>query len=64
MPDLTRDEVNAQLASKDLRPLDDEDLVEITHRINALQEAIQALDLPGLDEQEPLTVFGAEEPRP
>ena len=64
MPDLTPDEVNAQLASKDLRPLDDEDLVEITHRINALQEAIQALDLTGLDEQEALTVFGAEEPRP
>ena len=57
MPDLTPDEVRAQLAAIGLIPVDDEDLDEITHRINAINEAVLALEHPGLDRQEPVTVF-------
>ena len=57
MPDLTPDQVRAQLASLGLTPQDDEDLAEITHRINAINEAALALEHPDLEATEPATVF-------
>jgi hypothetical protein len=61
MPDLTRDQVLAQLTALGLQPVDDEDLDEITHRINAIHEALQGLEPEGLDAQEPMTIFDREE---
>jgi hypothetical protein len=57
MRDLIPDEVNVQLESQGLRVLDEEDLAEIAHRINALRETIQALEMPDLDGQEPLNIY-------
>lgn len=57
MPDLTPEQVQAQLAAIGMVPQDDEDLDEITHRINAIHEAVQALEHPDLEAQEPMTVF-------
>ena len=57
MPDLTPDEVRAQLAAIGLIPVDDEDLAEIPHRINAINEAVLGLEHPDLDAQEPVSVF-------
>jgi hypothetical protein len=63
MPDLTRDDVLSQLNALGLQPVDDEDLDEITHRINAIHEALHALEPEGLDEQEPMTIFDGQEGR-
>jgi hypothetical protein len=60
MPDLTPEQVRAQLASTGLAPVDAEDLDEVTHRINAITEALLALEPAGLDEAEPMTVFDPE----
>ena len=57
MPDLTADQVRAQLAAIGLLPVDRDDLDEITHRINAVNEAVLALEHADLDAQEPVTVF-------
>ena len=57
MSDLTPEEVHTQLSAIGLTPLDDEDLAEITHRINAVNEAVLALEHPNADTQEPLSVF-------
>lgn len=57
MPDLTPEEVQTQLSAINLTPQDDEDLVEITHRINAVNEAVLALEHLDADTQEPLSVF-------
>ena len=57
MPDLTPDEVRVQLAAIGLTPVDQEDLDEIANRINAIHEAVLALDHPDLEQQEPVTVF-------
>ena len=57
MPDLTPEEVRTQLGAIGLTPLDAEDLDEITHRINAVNEAVLALEHPDLDAQEPTSVF-------
>ena len=57
MPDLTPEQVRSQLAAIGLTPVDDEDLDEITHRINAINEAVLALDHPDLKRQEPTTIF-------
>ena len=57
MADLTTGEVRVQLAAIGLHPVDEEDLEEITHRINAVHEAVLALEHPDLDAQEPMTVF-------
>lgn len=62
MPDLTPESVRDQLAALGVTPQDDDDLAEITHRLNALREALQSLDLPELDAQEPLTVLSLGEP--
>jgi hypothetical protein len=61
MPDLTPEQVRAQLAAIGLAPVDDEDLDEVTHRINAVNEALLALEPPDLDAAEPVTVFDAED---
>ena len=61
MPDLTPQEVRAQLAAIGLTPLDGEDLDEVTHRINAVNETLAKLDFTELDAVEPVTVFDAEE---
>jgi len=61
MPDLSPEHVRALLASLDLAPQDDEDLREITHRINAIREALAAIDLPELDTLEPVTMFEQDE---
>lgn len=56
MPDLTLDQVAALARAAEL-PMTDEDLVEVTHRLNAFLEALTSLvDLP-LDSVEP-TPFG------
>jgi hypothetical protein len=52
MPDLNTDQVHAQLASLGLTPVDEEDLDEITHRINALRQALAALEPEELDGEE------------
>ncbi|MEX2599612.1 MAG: hypothetical protein WD533_08160 [Dehalococcoidia bacterium] len=57
MPDLTPEEVRAQLRALDLAPLDDADLDEVTHRINAINEAVLALEHPDEDAVEPVPVF-------
>ena len=57
MPDLTPDQVRVQLASIGLTPMDEDDLDEITHRINAIHEAVLALEHPDLDAQEPVTIL-------
>jgi len=62
MPDLTPESVRDQLAALGVTPQDDDDLAEITHRLNALREALQSLDLPELDAQEPLTVLSLGDP--
>jgi hypothetical protein len=57
MPDRTPTEVYAELGALGLRPLDDADLNEIVHRINAVNEAVEELDYPDADVIEPLTIF-------
>ena len=57
MPDLTTDEVRSLLRALDLTPLDAADLDEITHRVNAINEAVAALEDAGADAVEPLPVF-------
>jgi hypothetical protein len=57
MPDLTPDEIRTQLAAIGLTPLDQEDLDEITYRVNAVNEAVLALEHSDLDAQEPTTIF-------
>jgi len=61
MPDLTPEAVRTQLAAIGLAPVDDEDLDEVTNRINAVNEALLALEHPDLDAVEPVTVFEVEE---
>lgn len=57
MPDLTPEEVHVQLRAHGLRPLDEVDLDEITHRLNAVNEAVAALEDPDADAVEPMPVF-------
>ena len=57
MPDLTPEEVRTQLSAIGLTPVDQEDLDEITYRINAVNEAVLALENPDEDAQEPRMVF-------
>ena len=61
MPDLMPEQVRAQLGAAGLAPEDDEDLQEVTHRINAITEALFSLDMPELDGAEPVTVFDRDE---
>lgn len=57
MADLTPEEVRAQLRALDLAPLEDADLAEVTHRINAINEAVSKLQHPDEDSVEPVPVF-------
>ncbi len=57
MPDLTTEQVRAQLAASGLKPEDSEDLEEVTHRINAITEALLALEPSDLNDVEPDTMF-------
>ena len=64
MPDLSPEEVRAQLSTLGLAPLDDDDLAEVTHRINAINESVLALEHPDADSVEPLPVFWLTEEQP
>ena len=64
MPDLSPEEVRAQLHALGLAPLDDDDLTEVTHRINAINAAVGALEHPDADGIEPLPVFWLTEEQP
>jgi hypothetical protein len=55
--DLTTDEVRSLAGSLGIE-IADEDLQEITHRHNALQDALGSLEHPDLDSVEPLSIFG------
>lgn len=57
MPDLTADETRSLLRAIGLTPLDDVDLDEIAHRLNAINEAAAALEDPEADAIEPIPVF-------
>ena len=57
MPDMTTEEVRMLLRVQGLAPLDATDLDEITHRINAINEAVAALESADADVIEPLPVF-------
>ena len=63
MPDLRPVEVQGLLAAIGLEPEDADDLEEITHRLNAIREALLVLDVADLDATEPLTIFGPDEAR-
>lgn len=57
MPDMSTQEVRVLLRALDLAPLDDVDLDEITHRVNAINEAVAALEDPDADAVEPIPIF-------
>lgn len=57
MRDLTHKEIHSQLEAIDLYPVDAIDLDEITNRVNAINEAISALEDPDADSVEPVFVF-------
>ena len=57
MPDMTTEEVRMLLRVQGLAPLDAADLDEITHRINAINEAVASLESADADAIEPLPVF-------
>ena len=64
MADLSPEEVRAQLRALGLAPQDDDDLAEVTHRINAINEAVLALEHPDVDRIDPLPVAWPAEEQP
>ena len=61
-PGLTTDQVAAMAAALGL-PVTADDVAEVTHRLNALLEALAPLaDLP-LETVEPVPIFSPDEPR-
>lgn len=56
MPELTMDQVSAMAAALGL-PATPDDLVEVTHRLNALLEALAPLATLPLDTVEPVPVL-------
>jgi hypothetical protein len=50
---MTTEEVARQLQALGLAAFDGEELEEITHRINAINEAVRALDHESLDSPQP-----------
>jgi len=52
LPDLTPADVRALAAALGLAPTDD-DLLEVTHRLNAMRDALAPLGALPLDEVEP-----------
>lgn len=61
MPELTTDQVSAMAAALGL-PATPDDLVEVTHRLNALLEALAPLATLPLDTVEPIPVLPDEPP--
>lgn len=55
MTELTRDQVRALAAAAGL-PMGDDDLAEVTHRVNAFVEALEPLATLPLETVEPLPV--------
>ncbi len=55
--DMTPEQVRAALAALGLAPQDDDDLAEVTHRVNAINEAALALEHPDIEAIDPLSVF-------
>jgi hypothetical protein len=55
MPDLTADQIRALAAAADL-PVSDDDLPEVTHRVNAFVDALAPLTALPLETVEPLPV--------
>ena len=56
MADLTQEQIQAALRALGLEATED-DLPEITYRVNAAQEVLASLDHPDLDGVEPIPVF-------
>ena len=64
MADLSPEEVRTQRRALGLAPQDDDDLAEVTHRINAINEAVLALEHPDVDRIDPLPVAWPAEEQP
>jgi hypothetical protein len=60
MMQLSREQVQGMLDSLRLTPTE-EDVIEVTHRVNALRQALGGLEHPDLDSTEPMSVFPNEE---
>ena len=56
MSDLNRDEIRAMGKAVGLT-IDEPELTEVMHSLNALLEALDGLNPPGLDEVEPLPII-------
>ena len=56
MPDLTKDEIRALGHAVGLE-IQDPELTEVTYNLNALLEALDAINPPGLAEVEPLPII-------
>ena len=56
MPDLTKDEVKALGHAVGLE-IQDPELTEVTYNLNALLEALDEINPPGLSEVEPLPII-------
>ena len=56
MPDLTNDEIRALGHAVGLEIVEPE-LTEVAHSLNALLEALDDINPPGLDEVEPLPII-------
>jgi polyhydroxyalkanoate synthesis regulator phasin len=60
MMPLSREQVQAMLDSLGVASTK-EDVTEVTHRVNALRQALGGLEHPDLDSAEPMSVFPQEE---
>lgn len=56
MADLSVEQVKGLLVARGF-VVTEEDAVEATHRVNAISDALEALEDPALDTVEPLPVF-------
>ena len=56
MPDLTNEEIRALGHAVGLE-IEEPDLTEVAHSLNALLEALDGINPPGLDEVEPLPII-------
>ena len=56
MPDLTNDEIRAMGHAVGLE-IEEPELTEVVHSLNALLEALDEINPPGLDEVEPLPII-------
>ena len=56
MPDLTNDEIRA-LGHAVRLEIEEPELTEVAHSLNALLEALDEINPPGLDEVEPLPII-------